>query len=590
MVALTIGMPTYDDFDGVYFTLAALRQYQDLEDTELVVVDNYGCEHTKALVEDWVGGRYVLATEAVGTAAAKNRLFAEARGEAVLCCDAHVLFFPGVVARLKAYHRAHPQSRDLLQGPLVADDLRTLCTHMDPVWVDENWGAWATDPRGADPEGEPFEIPMQGMGVFSCRKDAWPGFHPAFRGFGGEEGYIHEKVRQRGGRCLCLPWLRWVHRFARPGGVPYTPLLHDKVRNYVIGFTEVGLDLEPVRRHFSERLPGDEFAALENEALAEARLVDPDGSAAPAIIPIAEGISLAGDEPWPAADEPTPAATGRRAIVAFVEDRPHLVQQALALRLSWLYAESPDTDLVVIGPADVLDRLPDDLVKIAQQPAADDPAWQGYRYINAIACLNGAGAERLEAYTHLLRTDADTFITPAWNRFRPTAFTVGEGGYANDAEVRRRIRAIAAEYGLAHRGLTNVGSTWYGPTDVVRRTAAFTEMLTRHILGRHFGDDHGEWPGWYRGVALRYAAEVAVNHSAPDAQRSELLDAPSTSEEPIARYPHIHCWHTDRPFSKHAFMGGGYSREEAQRLDLSIVRDFCLELSLRSVEEPACVP
>ncbi len=72
------------------------------------------------------------------------------------------------------------------------------------------WGIWGTDPRGLDPEGEPFEIPMQGMGVFSCRQSAWQGFNPLFRGFGGEEGYIHEKFRQAGGRCLCLPWLRWI--------------------------------------------------------------------------------------------------------------------------------------------------------------------------------------------------------------------------------------------------------------------------------------------------------------------------------------------------------------------------------------------
>ena len=39
------------------------------------------------------------------------------------------------------------------------------------------WGIWASDPRGQDPRGEPFEIPMQGMGAFSCLKQAWLGFH-----------------------------------------------------------------------------------------------------------------------------------------------------------------------------------------------------------------------------------------------------------------------------------------------------------------------------------------------------------------------------------------------------------------------------
>src|SRR5829696_2581535 len=140
MVALTIGMPTYNDFDGVYFTLQALRLYHDLEDTELLVVDNFGCEHTKLLVEGWAKARYVLATDAVGTATTKNRVLQEARGDAVLCCDSHVLFWPGAIGRLKAYYREHPDCVDLLQGPLVSDDLRGgISTHFAPVWRDQMW-------------------------------------------------------------------------------------------------------------------------------------------------------------------------------------------------------------------------------------------------------------------------------------------------------------------------------------------------------------------------------------------------------------------------------------------------------------------
>jgi glycosyl transferase family 2 len=70
MVALTIGMATYNGFDGVYFTTQALRLYQNLEDTEIVVADNDGCETTKQFVEGWTKGRYVLAKDVVGTAAA----------------------------------------------------------------------------------------------------------------------------------------------------------------------------------------------------------------------------------------------------------------------------------------------------------------------------------------------------------------------------------------------------------------------------------------------------------------------------------------------------------------------------------------
>jgi glycosyltransferase involved in cell wall biosynthesis len=259
-------MATYKDFDGVYFTIQALRLYQDVEGIEFLVVDNYGCDDTRRFVTS-IQGRYVRATELVGTAAAKNVVFQQAQGHAVLCCDSHVLFPPGVIARLKEYHREHPDSRDLLQGPLIYDDLGVTSTHFDPVWRGQMWGVWASDPRGADPNGEPFEIQMQGMGAFSCRTAAWPGFNPAFRGFGGEEGYIHEKVRQAGGRCLCLPWFRWTHRFGRPAGVPYPLTVRDKIRNYMIGFIELGLDLDPIYEHFTEFLAPQQLEEIYAEAL-----------------------------------------------------------------------------------------------------------------------------------------------------------------------------------------------------------------------------------------------------------------------------------------------------------------------------------
>jgi hypothetical protein len=260
-------MATYNDFDGVYFTLQALRLYQDLEHTELLVIDNYGCEATKNLVEGWLHGRYVLAKDAVGTAAPRDRIFREARGKAVLCCDCHVLFPPGVIAQLKRFYREHPDCQDLLQGPLLYDDGKLIATHFDPVWREQMWGTWASDPRGQDPSGEPFEIPMQGLGVFSCLKRAWLGFHPEFRGFGGEEGYLHEKFRQAGRQCLCLPWLRWMHRFSNPAGVKYPLSVEDKLRNYVIGHAELGLDLGPVLRHFSAYLSQDRVLAIAAQAL-----------------------------------------------------------------------------------------------------------------------------------------------------------------------------------------------------------------------------------------------------------------------------------------------------------------------------------
>jgi hypothetical protein len=194
------------------------------------------------------------------------------------------------------------------------------------------WGIWATDPRGTDPNGEPFEIPMQGMGVFSCRRTAWPGFNPLFRGFGGEEGYIHEKFRQAGARCLCLPWLRWTHRFGRPAGVPYPLTVEEKLRNYVIGFAELGLDLTPVLAHFAEHLPEGRVAEVAAEALRE-------GS----------GASLAiapRDEPLPRRRDYSPLVSCICATYNRPPEKQHLIEEAIE---SFLRQTYPNKELILLN-------------------------------------------------------------------------------------------------------------------------------------------------------------------------------------------------------------------------------------------------
>ena len=60
-------------------------------------------------------------------------MFAEAAGEFVLCMDCHVFIVPGALRRLLDYFDAHPDTRDLLQGPLVYDDLDALVDPLRPA-------------------------------------------------------------------------------------------------------------------------------------------------------------------------------------------------------------------------------------------------------------------------------------------------------------------------------------------------------------------------------------------------------------------------------------------------------------------------
>lgn len=253
---LTIGMATYKDYEGVYFTLQALTLYHRFKvPVEILVIDTYGtktgCELTKSATLA-VGGRYLHAPNFKGTSAPRDLVFREAKYPYVICIDCHVLFAPGAVESVLDHYQKFPDSSDLIQGPLLLDDHRGISTHFDPTWAAQMWGVWGTDKRGYG--HEPFEIPMQGLGMFSMRKDAWPGFNKHFRGFGGEEGYLHEKVRRLGGKALCLPAAKWVHRFNRPGGVPYKIDAIDRIVNYFVGHRELGLDEQPVIDHFSKEV------------------------------------------------------------------------------------------------------------------------------------------------------------------------------------------------------------------------------------------------------------------------------------------------------------------------------------------------
>ncbi|WP_417908533.1 glycosyltransferase [Candidatus Electronema sp. PJ] len=272
---ITIGMATYDDYDGVYFSVQALRLYHPeiIDQCEFLIIDNHPdgpCAASLKRFDSWTEQcRYVPLKDVQGTGAARNAVFQHAAGDYVVCMDCHVLLVPGALKRLADYFTTWPDTCDLLQGPLLHDDMRQISTHFEPVWRNGMYGIWAHDPRGDEPTGEPFAIPMQGIGLFACRRDAWPGFNPRFSGFGADEGYIHEKFRQAGGQVLCLPFLRWLHRFARPLGAPYPVRWKDRIHNYLIGFAELGLDIEPIKEHFIGLLGKKEAEAILRELTLE---------------------------------------------------------------------------------------------------------------------------------------------------------------------------------------------------------------------------------------------------------------------------------------------------------------------------------
>lgn len=253
MKPLTIGIACRKEFESVWDVLCVLRQIHG-DFFDIVVVDNAperGINIESSTVA--AGGRYYHRPDLTGTSAPRDAVFRYADTPWVLCCDSHVFFDIGSLDIFK--DMGDMFAKDILSGPMVDITGKGISTHWQPNPGGGLWGTWGKDERVNGTE--PFEIPMQGLGVFAMRKDAWPGFHPQSRDFGGEEGYVHEKVRRNGGKAICVPSLRWRHRF-RPQsgndftGTPYPNSPQSHAFNLLVQHRELGIDaIDAIKGHYA---------------------------------------------------------------------------------------------------------------------------------------------------------------------------------------------------------------------------------------------------------------------------------------------------------------------------------------------------
>lgn len=279
---LTIGMATYDDFDGLFFTIQSLRMYHPIcntDEIEFIVIDNnpnskHG-EQNQKFVKRIFNARYIPFEDKTSSFV-KYCPILYASGEYIIIMDCHVLLYQNAVDFVLQYFNENPKTKNLIQGPMVMDDLNHYNTHWNPEFRGHMFGTWSNN-KPAFENGEPFEIPLQGAGVMAFKKSNWVGVNSNFRGFGGEEGYIHEKFRMNGGKVLCLPQFKWMHRFGRPNGVPFPLKLEDRVWNYFLGYLELYKNpnhsmINQIYEHFKTQINENIVLRLLNELKANPQL------------------------------------------------------------------------------------------------------------------------------------------------------------------------------------------------------------------------------------------------------------------------------------------------------------------------------
>ncbi len=278
---LTIGMACHDDYNGVYFSIIAIRSNLTEEQrkwVDFVVIDNnptspHG-EKTKLSCTDMGPSvKYVPCTDKISTSI-RDQVFLHGAGEWVLCIDCHVVVPCWTINHILSFisDPARTSSKDLYHGPMVTDCGASLSTHMDMVWREGFYGTWQYDTEKMKGT-EPFEIPSHGMAFFLCRRDAWLGFCPEFREFGGEEGYIHKKFRLFGAKVWCVPQFAWYHRFHRVEH-NYPRSVGGKIKNYIRAAIDLGEDPATIMEAFKQYHP-HELVNYRNTVLVEMALRKP---------------------------------------------------------------------------------------------------------------------------------------------------------------------------------------------------------------------------------------------------------------------------------------------------------------------------
>lgn len=280
-------------------------------------------------------------------------------------------------------------------------------------------------------------------------------------------------------------------------------------------------------------------------------------------------------------------------ILVYVDNQPHTIEEFGWLYKSLLFCELFDCArlIAVCHPAlvDVLPKHPGIHV-IASAPYAEQhAAWAGYGYINSVANLCEPHVlEACAAHAYLLKTDCDTFVTRALRTFRPTGLCLGFGGYAYEEDVRRKLSACSARYGLPHSGLHNVGASVLGPTTMVANYLRSQMDYCTRLMTDEFQEHPGAWPGWCKAVLTMYAGELALRNTYPQQCSLGLLDHfPSSTRTLASDVLHIHAWHTADYWSKQDYRAGKYAAMTPADIDPRTLGGYCHYLAHASLDEIA---
>ncbi|CAK4082777.1 unnamed protein product [Aphanomyces euteiches] len=204
-----------------------------------------------------------------------------------------------------------------------------------------------------------------------------------------------------------------------------------------------------------------------------------------------------------------------------------------------------------------------------------------------------------DAYDWLLKTDTETFLGPAFAKWKPRSFVVGSsGGYCFDGQPTcGRLDKIGDSLNLTRpaQPVKEIGASWYGPAPIVRECAKLAVKVMVHLNSKEFTAEEKSreyyaihvkgWPHWHYGILHMYAGHIAVQHCTRDVgfdKQNDMMDFTTESKDAVEKHAHLRARQGDQDFSSSKFRVGMYANVDPKLLDRKVVKDYAMSLALQA--------
>jgi hypothetical protein len=219
-------------------------------------------------------------------------------------------------------------------------------------------------------------------------------------------------------------------------------------------------------------------------------------------------------------------------------------------------------------------------IPLSERTGVSDPIVSYSRYLDSVLMV--AEYKEYGIYDYFMKSDMDTFVTPAfadWRLPEGKIIATGQGGYSHTNADGRLSFIMKTKFNMGDEGRTNIGTTWYGSPAVIVTACQVSVASMRWLDRMEFSDyerlklSAGGWPYWFWPVLSMYGGHIAINQIPQDRvqfQEENIMEmdlASDTDGELRPSVKHIHCWHTERFFSKLAFAAGTYDSMDLHEHD-----------------------